>query len=196
MSEPTQQKSRKKFYINPHIQGHILSRCAIFWVIYHFLMLHTLLAFEFLAYQMQIMNGGTVIPFTEFYMNFLGKYFPIILTAAAILPILAKDLLKMSHRVVGPLIPFQRAVKQLKNGEHVGEIQIREGDLLVEFQKDFNEFLNWYNEQKIAHPENGDSVSRAIGDSEEKFLAEIETLQKEVTDHTGSRERSFIKKEG
>jgi len=196
MSEPLKQKKRKKLYINPEIQGRILWRCAFFWISYHFLMLHTLLAFEFFAYQIQIMNGGVVVPFTELYSIFLGKYYPIILTAAAILPIFAFDVLKMSHRVVGPLVPFQLAMKQLKNGEHVDSVKIRDTDLLVEFQQDFNEFLAWYNVKNLAQSKSDGTSSTADAHSEEELLTEIETLHREATDQAETTERSFIEKEG
>ncbi len=184
MVEQTKTHLRKKLFINPKIQGRILWRCVIFWGVYHFLMLHTLLVFEFMSLQIQIMNGGSAIAFSELYSIFLGKYYPIVLTAMAIFPILAFDVLKMSHRIVGPLVPFQHAVKKLKNGEHVEEVNLRDGDLLLEFQEDFNEFLKWYNEQKLNPKKSVETSPNAIRDSEEEILAEIETLHKEAVDNT------------
>jgi hypothetical protein len=165
MNKQSEKHSRKKLFINSRIQGRILLRCAIFWVVYHFLILHTLLAFEFMFNQAQIINGGSAMAFTELYSVFLGKYYPIILTALAMFPIVAYDVLKMSHRIVGPLVPFQHAVKRLKNGEHVEKVSTREGDLLVEFQEDFNEFLSRHTEQKPSSPKQAETVPDAIRDS-------------------------------
>ncbi len=181
-------EQRSKFFINKRIQGKILWRCAMFWVLYHFLMIHTLMAFEFMKYQIGIFNGGPVVSFTEFYSNFIGKYYPLILTAAAIFPILARDLVKMSHRIVGPLVPFQNAVKNLKNGDPVEEVQIRDGDLLIEFQNDFNDFLRWYNKSDSNTAPSKNEIS-----PEDQILNDISELQKaakaqHATEHAGSDE--------
>ncbi|WP_417850798.1 hypothetical protein [Thalassoglobus sp.] len=174
MAVKKKKEQRSKFYINKRIQGKILWRCAIFWVVYHFLMIHTLMAFEFMMYQIAIFNGGPVISFTDFYSGFLSKYLPLMLTAAAIFPILARDLIKMSHRIVGPLVPFQNAVKKLKNGELVEEVELRDGDLLIEFQNDFNDFLRWYNK-------NNASNSTAQTPLEDQILSDAQNLQDEVS---------------
>lgn len=145
-SKTLQQQSRSSYFISPRIQGRILSRCAVFWAIYHVLMLHTLFGFEFLTQQIEIMNGGASLTFGEMYSAFWGKYYPVVLAALLVFPVLTIDVIKMSHRVVGPLVPFTRAVKSLKNGQPVERVKLRKGDLLIEFQQDFNEFLDWMNQ--------------------------------------------------
>lgn len=167
----TFKNKRRKIFINKEIQGRILWRCFAFWAGYHFIVLHTLFGFEFMAYLVSIMNGASVQSFSELYMNFLGKYYPIILTALSLLPFLVWDLMKMSHRVVGPFIPFQRAVKELKEGKRVEEIALREGDLMTEFQTDFNEFLRWYNEEKLGQPVASEPVKVEAKRTEEPVLA-------------------------
>ena len=61
--------------------------------------------------------------------------------SVAILPIVLWDLLKFSHRVVGPLVPFQRAIECLTAGEKVAEVRLRHGDLLSDLQTTFNQYL-------------------------------------------------------
>ena len=61
--------------------------------------------------------------------------------AIAILPIVLWDLLKFSHRIVGPLIPFQRSIERLTAGEQVTEVRLRHGDLLSDLQSAFNQYL-------------------------------------------------------
>lgn len=182
---------RKKIFINKEIQGKILWRCVAFWAIYHFIMLHTLFAFEFMAYLVSIMNGGSPQSFSDIYTTFLGKYYPIILTALSLLPFLTLDLIKMSHRIVGPFVPFQRAFKDLKAGKRVERIQLREGDLLTEFQTDFNEFLQWYNEEKLGSPakDNSSATESKEGQLEDSIIAEVESLQADasaMTNHDDS----------
>lgn len=183
---------RKKIFINKEIQGKLLWRCVAFWAIYHFIVLHTLFGFEFMAYLVSIMNGGSVQSFSDLYMNFLGKYYPIILTAVSLLPILAIDLIKMSHRVVGPFVPFQRAVKDLKAGKRVEEIKLRKGDLLTEFQTDFNDFIRWYNKEKLGAPavDENHAVEDEEGTLEKTIIAEVESLQEDASAITSSGEET------
>lgn len=188
MAHPKPFLKRKKFFINPRVQGLVLRRCAVFWFVYHFLMLHTLFAVEFMKYQLSIMNGGNVVSFLNLYSDFLSKYAPLVITSLAMLPVVAIDVLKMSHRIVGPLIPFQRAMQRLKNGEQVDEVQIRNDDLLVEFQQDFNEFLAWYRQQ---HAELRGMPTASVQSSnveELQILSDVETLDRQVVDLAGQQQ--------
>lgn len=181
MKKIHQKDQRKRLFINKEIQGTVIWRCAVFWVIYHFFMLHTLFAFEFMAYLVQLMNGAPAQTFSEIYSTFIGKYYPICLTALAILPLLAFDVLKMSHRIVGPLIPFQRAIKNLKNGTHVDPIKLRKGDLLTEFQNDFNDFLLWYQAERPHVPIDQNGDDEEMNSIEESMLADVQSLHETVS---------------
>lgn len=187
MAHPKPFLKRKKFFINPRVQGLVLRRCAVFWFVYHFLMLHTLFGVEFMKYQLSIMNGGNVVNFLNLYSGFLSKYSPLVITSLAMLPVVAIDVLKMSHRIVGPLIPFQRAMQRLRNGEQVDEVQIRNGDLLVEFQQDFNEFLAWYRQQHGEVGEMSTISAQETNDEELQILSDVESLDRQVVDLAGTQ---------
>lgn len=178
-SRKSDQKPRRKIFINKEVQSKILWRCVIFWAVYHFIMLHTLFGFEFMAYLVSIMNGGNVQSLSQLYSTFLGKYYPIILTALSLLPFLALDMLKMSHRVVGPLVPFQRAMKKLREGKKVDEVKLREDDLMSEFLGEFNEFLKWHNSQQESELSVSEDNETEIGQEspEEQLVDEVAAIQ-------------------
>src|SRR4029077_7571239 len=52
------------------------------------------------------------------------------------------DILKLTHRFVGPLVQFQKCLAGLARGEKVADVRIRKGDMLGELQDSFNEFLH------------------------------------------------------
>lgn len=183
MNIVSNKEQRKRLFINRKVQGKIIWRCVVFCTIYHLLMIHTLFAFEFMAYLVGVMNGDTVQTFPQIYMNFLGKYYPIIFTALAVLPVLVWDVLKMSHRIVGPLIPFQRAINKLRNGEVVEEVKLRKNDMLDDFQDDFNEFLRWYKAERTELAERDRRYHEEIDQIEEKILSEMKMLQDAANGH-------------
>jgi nitrogen fixation/metabolism regulation signal transduction histidine kinase len=51
------------------------------------------------------------------------------------------DAVKFAHRVVGPIYRFRSVVKTINAGDDVPLVVLRKGDLLIEFQDDFNEML-------------------------------------------------------
>ena len=66
----------------------------------------------------------------------------LLILAAALSPIVLWDMLKLTHQIAGPLVRFRNALQKMAIGEPVAKIKLRDGDLLVEFQDAFNEFLD------------------------------------------------------
>jgi len=56
-----------------------------------------------------------------------------ILYVLAVFPLILWDMMKVTHRVAGPLVRFGNTLKRLEQGEKVQEVRLRKGDLLVEF---------------------------------------------------------------
>ena len=69
------------------------------------------------------------------------------LSALMLVPVIAlivlsvREAVKTSHRVVGPLYRFRKAIKAITAGEVVEPIRLRDGDYLLEMRDDFNEML-------------------------------------------------------
>ncbi len=51
------------------------------------------------------------------------------------------DVVRVTHRVAGPLVRFRECLKALSRGEHVPFVRIRKGDYLVDMERAFNEYL-------------------------------------------------------
>lgn len=51
------------------------------------------------------------------------------------------DALVVTHRVVGPIVRFRRAVQAITDNDELTLINLRQGDYLTELRDDFNEML-------------------------------------------------------
>lgn len=139
------QSSRKSTFVNGRIQGRILGRIAAYWFLYHFVLWNGLFLYRYAQYRTAVGGGGEVLTFRQLYGQFCFDFYPLLVCAVAILPVFLWDFVKMTHRIAGPLMAFQNALRDLRAGRRVERVETRQHDMLNEFQEEFNEFLNYYN---------------------------------------------------
>ena len=132
---------RKRLFVNREIQGRLLARTTLYWVLYHAVLWMAMFFYRYSEHRGAVLAGATPRSFADLYGQFLRENSSLWLCAFAILPIVLWDLLKFSHRVVGPLVRFQRTLEGLTAGQAVPEVRLRQGDLLFDLQTTFNEYL-------------------------------------------------------
>jgi hypothetical protein len=102
-----------------------------------------------LLYIWRLLNEGPGHPIVQ-YVDVLIEYSPVLLCLLLLLPILAYDAIRFSHRLVGPLVRFRRTMEAITRGEAVRPIKLREGDFLIELRDDFNKMLEALQKQGVA----------------------------------------------
>ncbi|MFM9961204.1 MAG: hypothetical protein ACKV2Q_08250 [Planctomycetaceae bacterium] len=132
---------RKRLFVNRAIQGRLLGRTALYWVLYHAVLWMAMFFYRYAEHRGAVMAGAEPRSFSDLYGEFVHDHHSMWLCSFAILPIVLWDLLKFSHRVVGPLVRFQRTLERLIAGETVQEVRLRDGDLLMDLQGSFNQYL-------------------------------------------------------
>ena len=140
MSEPKRFK-RSKFFVNAKIQGRMLARFASYWVLYHVVLFHAMFLYRYLEYRQVLVGGGEPVRFGELYRSFAGDNVSLIACAVALTPIIFWDMVKLTHRIAGPLVRFERALRSLAEGETVPRISLRRGDLPVDLRDALNNYL-------------------------------------------------------
>lgn len=173
---------RKKQYVNARVQGRIIGRMAAYWILYHFVLWHGLFVYRYAQHRLSSAGGGTAMPFREMYGEFWTDYSPLLFCAALILPLFMIDFVRMTHRIVGPLVRVRHALHQLMDGQRVNSVEFRKGDLLTEFESEFNEFLAFYDSRRLAasaRPEEPEGLTEAEADLVAKTVS------------TGQPEREF-----
>ncbi len=137
----SQVRPRNRLFVNRDIQGRLLARTALYWMLYHGVLWMAMFLYRYAEHRGAILAGAEPRPFAELYGQFVREQFSMWICAIAILPIVLWDLLKFSHRVVGPLVRFQRTLESLTVGKQVDAVRLRNGDLLFDLQTSFNQYL-------------------------------------------------------
>ena len=176
---------RKRLFVNREIQGRLLVRTALYWVLYHGVLWMAMFFHRYAEYRGAVLAGAEPRSFSDLYGQFVREHHSMWLCAAAILPIVLWDLLKFSHRVVGPLVRFQRTLESLSAGKTVQEVRLRRGDLLMDLQGTFNQYLaslrNLQADRELAPQPNNSGESDARNDLIESQLAEeLQRMQAEI----------------
>ena len=137
---------RKKLFVSGRIQGQLVFRLGTYWVLYHFVLWHALFAFQYIQTRLSGTLGA--VSFQEMYGTFVLQYYPIIVCAVGMFPVFLIDLLRLSHRIAGPLVRFSHSIRGMIAGEEVRRVRLRKGDLLNEFETLFNEYVDVYEQRR------------------------------------------------
>ena len=129
---------RKRLYIDPKIQGALLIRTAVYWL------LCLLTASSVLACWMTI--TGPARPLRSPFHDFWNEFGPSFIFAMLMLPIALFDLLRLSNKVAGPMYRIRNEMHKLAMAEPVRPIELRSGDFGGDMAEEFNAILRRFNE--------------------------------------------------
>ncbi len=124
---------RKRLFVDPQVQGALVLRVVLYWVL-------CLVTITLMLLCWRILTG----PARLFYTHFDDMWFhygPAMIASCIMLPLLVVDIVRLSNRFVGPLVRLRRAMRALARGEHVEPVSFREGDFWLEFAQEFNALL-------------------------------------------------------
>ncbi len=127
----SQKKSiRRQLFVDPKIQGALVVRVVLYWVV-------CLITVTLMLLCWRILNG----PARMFYRHFDDMWFfygPALIASLILLPLIILDVVRLSNRFVGPFLRLRCSMRALARGEHVAPIKFREGDFWMAFADEFN----------------------------------------------------------
>lgn len=131
---------RKRIWIDPFQTG-LLLRIAVYLVLYQ------VVVWAFIIFCDRI-NHDLVSIGVEwtFLANSPART---LLMLVLLAPPLALDAVRFAHRLVGPLYRFRKVIQAVAAGQPVAPVQLRKGDLLVDFQDDLNRMLKTLEEKGL-----------------------------------------------
>jgi hypothetical protein len=142
---------RTRLWINPAFQTRLLLRLGMNLVMF----IITVWNLGFFLEMMRALGTNGLHNLTAaYYLEFLWKQQPLLMALALLVPIVAYDSIKFSHRVAGPLFRCRRLMQQMARGQRVPEFHPRKHDLLKEFFEDFNTLIKECN-ARVAAAGNG-----------------------------------------
>jgi hypothetical protein len=125
-------EERKKIWIDA-FQTNITVRLSSYLVACFIVACNALVVWKFMV-------EGLNNPAQQFLMTW-WTHMPIFVCLLALVPLMAWDMIKYTHRVIGPLVRFRQTMQAITRGEAVRPIKLREGDYLTELRDDFNRML-------------------------------------------------------
>ena len=127
---------RWRLYVDKSVQGALARRVATYWVVCSWGIFCILAGFPIgVTLAIGVPNGPTVG--SLLYQSWLD-FWPSMVASVLVLPVIVWDLLRLSHRFVGPMIRLKKAMRDLADGKQVRPIAFREGDFWCEFAEEFN----------------------------------------------------------
>jgi hypothetical protein len=121
---------RKRIFVDPAVQGALVSRMVLYWITCAITVVLAMLLWAVLTRPIDLLNGeGEQIWF---------HFGPVLLGSLMLLPLVILDMVRLSHRFVGPLVRLRRSMRALARGEEVEPIEFRDGDYWQDFAADFN----------------------------------------------------------
>jgi hypothetical protein len=133
-------QSRKKIWIDA-FQTKLCLRIGAYLAVYVICLCNILFAWR-------LIWEGPGNPLQQ-YFAMLVDYAPVFLSLAVLLPVMAFDAMRFSHRIVGPLVRVRQTLKALAAGEQVQRVKLREGDFLNDLRDDFNSALETLQKQGV-----------------------------------------------
>src|ERR1700730_4682755 len=131
---------RNRIYVGGNLQGGLVTRIAICWVLYHVVLFHGLFAVSYLEGVSPAADGDGP-SFVEHYESFAWQNRLLIFGALAAGPVLIWDVVRCTHRVAGPLMRLEDTLLRMAKGESIREIKFRDGDWVGSLERALNSYL-------------------------------------------------------
>jgi signal transduction histidine kinase len=130
MNSADKKALRKKLYVNQEVQGAIIVRTVLHW------------CFNLCAVLLVVVIWTVIRDPSQNAIKLLFEAFvyfsPAIVASVVLLPLLVYDILKISHRVAGPLLRLRCEMGKLAEGHDVDSLKFREHDHWSDLADEFN----------------------------------------------------------
>ena len=124
-------KRRQKSIVDVEVQGAILRRISVHWLLFF---IGNSLALLMWVKLFELPD----LPWKEVAAECLRRYFPFFLVSLVMLPAFVWDTLKLTTRFAGPIHRLRTALKRVASGEKIKPIKFRHGDFWNEIANNFN----------------------------------------------------------
>lgn len=121
---------RRRILIDQPVQGGIALRLAVYWFC------SIITAFVMLVVVQCIMDPAT--PFFTQLERAKSTAFPLLAAFLLMLPVVLRDLTRLTNRFAGPVYSLKRAMRELREGKLRGELKFRKGDYWHDLADEFN----------------------------------------------------------
>lgn len=122
---------RTKALVDPEVQGSVLRKIAIHWVLF-FICNAIALMIWIRLYEQPDANWG------QTFGDCMRRFLPFFIITMALIPAFVWDTLKLTNRFAGPILRFRAALADAKAGRAVAPLHFRNNDFWQEIAENFN----------------------------------------------------------
>ncbi|QDT13306.1 hypothetical protein [Planctomycetes bacterium K23_9] len=126
---------RTKSMVDPEVQGGILRKIAIHWVLFFVCNAIALMIWIRLFEQPDVAWGQT-------FADTMRRFLPFFVITAALIPAFVLDTLKLTNRFAGPIMRLRGALADAKAGREVKPLHFRGSDFWQSIATDFNALVD------------------------------------------------------
>jgi hypothetical protein len=131
---------RRRVFVDAKVQGAVALRVVMYWFSCQFMIAVLMFGFK-------VTSGGEHL--SDDVSLFCRCAF---FSTISFLPLAAYDILRLTHRVAGPMLRLRQAMSDLARGEHVKPLGFRDGDFWPDLATNFNSVL-----QRMEQSRGGDA---------------------------------------
>ena len=139
------ENQRKKHYVDPEVQNAILRQVAYLWLLGA--AIYTYIVFVYRIMPIWFSSGTPSLGEIWYHLA------PMVLSAAALFPLMMSSAIRFSHRFVGPMVQFRQVLRQLASGDNVAPIQLRRNDFWRDVADELNQVSERFDELSSREPE-------------------------------------------
>ena len=143
---------RRRLFIDMPVQVALVLRATLYWVV--------AVATQVFVINLVLILGSTSQAPNAFNMPDVQTRWLlqlVILASVLVLPVLLYDVVRLSHRWVGPVYRLRTSLQSLSRGETVAPIAFRAGDFWQELAGDFNVIAAELNRRRASDAPKADS---------------------------------------
>lgn len=143
---------RSKTLIDSEVQGGLLRRVALHWILFFVANTLALMVWVGLFEQPDASWRETMTVTVQ-------RFLPFFVITMTLIPAFVWDTLKLSHRFAGPILRLRNTLIDMKAGRAVRPLKFRDNDFWQELAGDFNDVMRMRHEaanQEAGHQESGE----------------------------------------
>ena len=144
---------RRKALVDPEVQGGILRKIAVHWVIFFICNAMALMIWIRLFEQPDADWGQT-------FGDTLRRFLPFFIITIALIPAFVWDTLKLTNRFAGPILRLRSALADASEGRAVQPLHFRSSDFWQEIAVNFNKLMDRQTETEAGSDRRGMAEDR------------------------------------
>ncbi len=134
-------RKRKQKYVDTHVQGALLRRILMHWIVFF------LVAVMTLALMVALVGDPSMVMLDRIKSQ-TGQFMLLGLVMVALLPVFMLDTTRFSNRFVGPIGRLRRHLRELGNDQNTEACSFRDSDFWSGMAEEFNAVASLVESQK------------------------------------------------